>query len=124
MALVKNYFEQLKISAVSLRLQIPESISNAVVAKVNLTQDRSVIALPESIIYANAIDEKRFYSETHLANVNQRGWQLEIVKVIKKATDEEVVVAVINKIGSIRTRSAASDHRNGNNAIRQKAIRR
>jgi hypothetical protein len=124
MTLVKSLLEQLKISAVSLRLQIPESISSAVVTKVNLTQDRSVHTLPESIIYAESIDEKRFHSETHLANVNQRGWKLEIVKVIRKTTDEEVFVAVINKIGSIRTRFAASDHKNGNNPIRQKAIRR
>jgi|GEM_PF-2513224 len=124
MTLEKKYFEQLQTSAVSLRLQIPESISNAVVDKINLAHDRSDHVLPESIIYAKSIDQNRFHSETHLARVRLSGWQLEIVKVIKKSTDEEFAIVIINRIGSINTRKAAADRMNGNNQIRYKAMRK
>ena len=124
MTLVKNYYEQLQRSAVSLRLQIPECISRAVVNKIDLIQDRSTSVLPESIIYANSIDENRFSSQTDLGRVKLTGWQLQIVKATKKSNHEEVLVAKIIKIGSISTKVAASGRRNGNNPVRHKATKR
>lgn len=126
MTLVKTYSEQLQISAAILRLQIPEVISKAVVDRINLIQSSLILTfpLPENIIYASSIDETKFHSETHITRVKISGWKLEILKAEKGSTGEEVIIALINKIGSIRTKIAASDHRNGNNSLRQKKIRR
>ena len=120
----KNYFEQLKKSAISMRLPVPEYISKAVVDKVQLIHESSSFSLPDGIAYANSTDNRRFSSRTHLARVKLSGWQLEIIIATKKSNNEEVVVAIIYKVGSSRIKTAVSDRRNGNNPVRTKSIRK
>jgi len=121
---LKTYSEQLKISAVSLRFSIPELVSQAVVNRLVLIKERSTVDIPESIMFATSFDEEKFISSNHLANVKNGRWQLEIVSARKKFVNEEVIIAIINKVGSVRTKTSISDHRNGNNPIRNKANRR
>lgn len=119
-----DYLVQLKASATNLRMQIPSMISQAVVDKISLIKERSDSELPETVIYSPLSDEKRFSSTTHLARVRLAGWQLQILKATKKSDNEEILVAVINKVGALKSKPATSDHRNGNNPQRFKQSRR
>ncbi len=119
-----NYLSQLKDSSTSLRLSVPNMISQAVVEKIALIEERSTTDLPENIIYSQSSDKDRFHSTVHLANVRLSGWQLEILRATKKSVDEEVLVAVINKVGACKMKNPSSDHRNGNNHMRNKVMRK
>lgn len=118
-----NYLDQLQTSSTSLRLAIPASISQAVVDKITLIKERSSFDIPASIIYASRLDKKKFVSSIHLARVRHSGWQLEVVKAID-SNNEEVLVTLINKVGCTRPKAAVCDHRNGNNSMRAKTIRK
>lgn len=119
-----SYFDQLQTSAINLRMQVPSMISQAVVDKISLIQERSSDELPETVIYSPLADGKRFSSTVHLARVRLAGWQLQLVKATKKSNDEELLVAVIYKVGALKSKTAAKDHRNGNNPMRAKQMRR
>lgn len=119
-----DYLAQLKTSATNLRMQVPSMISQAVVDKISLIQERSDSELPENVIYSKLLEEERFTSTTHLARVRLAGWQIELIKAAKKSTGEEIIVAVINKVGSLKYKSATNDRRNGNNPMRAKQSRR
>jgi hypothetical protein len=119
-----SYLVQLQTSAINLRMQVPSMISQAVADKISLVQERSGAELPETVIYSPLADEKRFSSTVHLARVRLAGWQLQLVKATKKSNEEEVLVAVVIKVGALKSKSATSDHRNGNNPRRAKQIRR
>lgn len=119
-----NYCDQLETSAISLRLQVPKTISQGIAQKVSLIRERSTLEFPENIIYASFVDKKKFYDPTHLANVKLSGWHFEIVKAEQKVVGQDIIIVLIKKIGTVKTKVAASDHRNGNNPIRNKAIRK
>lgn len=119
-----NYLSQLQISSTSLRLTVPDLISQAVVNKIMLLQDRSEHKLPENIIYCTSIDELKFQSPVHLANVRLSGWQIKIVNATEKSLNNDVMIAIIHKVGSVKTRTAVSDHHNGNNPVRARSIRK
>lgn len=119
-----NYLSKLQISSASLRLTVPDLISQAVVNKIMLIQDRSELNLPENIIYCTFIDELRFQSPVQLTNVRLSGWQIKLTKVTEKNLDKEFMLAIIHKIGSAKPKNAASDHRNGNNPVRARSMRK
>ena len=119
-----DYLAQLKTSATNLRMQVPSMISQAVVDKISLIQERSDSELPGNVIYSKLLEEERFTSKVHLARVRLAGWQLELVKATKKSNSEEIIVAVIHKVGTLKSKTTTNERRNGNNPMRAKQIRR
>lgn len=122
----ENYLKQLSKSADSLKLPIPEHISQAIVEKITALQGSSKFLLPESILYTQFMDTTKFptSSHSHLSKVKLGGWQLEILKVVTATEDKEILLAFVTRVGSTCKKPVAVDHRNGNTPARSKAIRR
>lgn len=119
-----NYNVQLQASAESLRLPVPGVITNAIVDKISLIQDRASFELPESIIYAKAVDSRKYISSTHVVRVRASGWQFEIVKASSKSGNEDILIAIVKKIGSTCVKQSVRDYRDGNNPIRARVLRK
>lgn len=119
-----NYYDQLETSSISLRLQVPNTISQRIAKKISLIREHSTLEFPDNIIYASFFDKAKFYSSTYLAKIKLSGWNFEIVKAEQKVLGQEVIIVVIKKNGFAKTRTGVSDHRNGNNPVRARAIRK
>lgn len=119
-----NYYDQLQASSTSSRLAVPAAITQAVVDRLTNIQGRSELILPESITYVKSISGNTYYSTTHLGRVRNSGWQLEIVQAVKNFGSNPTLVILIKKVGPGYKGSFTSEHRNGNNPIRNKSRRR
>jgi len=124
MTIGSDYFDQLQESANTMRMHIPATVSQAVADKIYSAKSRSDFELPRYITYANSIDETKFESITHISRVKVSGWQLEIVRAYKKQMNEEIVLAIIKKVGVRSRKYDSKDHRNGNNSVRIQLTRK
>lgn len=124
MTIGSDYFDQLQESANTMRMQVPATVSQAVADKIYSAKSRSDFELPRYIHYTNSIDETKFESITPIARLKISGWQLHIVRAYKKQMNEEVVLAVVKKVGVRSRKSDSSDHRNGNNSVRIQLTRK
>jgi hypothetical protein len=114
-----DYFDQLQESATNLRIHVPERVSQAVIEKINLAQNRSDFDLPKNVMYVKSIDKAQLSSAVHVARVKVSGWQIEVIRATKKLVNEEVIIAIINKVGICSSKAGSKDRRNGNNSVRR-----